>query len=665
MPMNKTMRRLMWVGAGIAALLVIVAIALPLLIDVERYRPWIEEKALQTTGRSLSLGKMSLRLFPSPSLNIESVRVSDGPLLPDRDALSLQNVSIRLGLAGLLRGRPEIRSLVLDRPVLVLFRDAKGRWNYEDLLQRAAAAPAPSSEGAAPGAEGPAVEVQSARVRGGTIQLYDDSIVPGRRVEVEIGPVDATVRGWGAGRDTQVQLKAGLQESLLKANATLSTAGEAAEAQIRISPSRLRTADLALLLPWLGVAQVPGLEVGGEAEIEGNARIPMQNPGAVAFAGQVRLHDVSYQDAGMSNPLSGLSGVLQVDGNRAVWQDFSATLGSSTLGGKIQVEDFLRPRVGFTLSSQSLNIDELAATLTTGSGTAASGGGSPADGAEGEPILQQVTGRGTFNFAEVLFQAFRLTDLSASAGLQNSVASLEELSTTLYDGSLGGDLAVDLSGAIPGYRLDAGLTGINVEPLLAAYDPSLAGLLSGLLSGQLSLTTAGYEMSDLLNTARGTGSLELSNGALSSFSALAKAASLLEMVGGKGIGREETPFEYLRGTYSIADGKARTNDLMLHAEDLDLEAQGWIGLDATLDLAVKARFSEEATRGMVASTSRLSSFTDSAGRLVLHLRVDGPLAEPRFGLDTGRQTDQLKEKQKDRLEDKAREKLLDLLGGGD
>ena len=41
------------------------------------------------------------------------------------------------------------------------------------------------------------------------------------------------------------------------------------------------------------------------------------------------------------------------------------------------------------------------------------------------------------------------------------------------------------------------------------------------------------------------------------------------------------------------------------------------------------------------------------------------LAGQRFGLDTGRQTDQLKEQQKDRLEEKVRDKLLDLLGGGD
>ena len=49
----------------------------------------------------------------------------------------------------------------------------------------------------------------------------------------------------------------------------------------------------------------------------------------------------------------------------------------------------------------------------------------PAGGGGGEGMLQQITGRGTFEFGEVLFQAFRLSALHASVGLKSSVASLD------------------------------------------------------------------------------------------------------------------------------------------------------------------------------------------------------------------------------------------------
>jgi AsmA protein len=655
------MRRAAIAAAGLLALFVAAAILLPLLIDVERFRPFIEEQARQATGRKVSLGRLSLRLLPAPALAVDSVRVADGPLLPDRDALQIRRASIRLALAALLRGRPEVRSIVLESPLLVLFRDAQGRWNYDDLLARAAAAPPPTGAATDPRDGGESVRVGSATIRGGTIRLYDDAIVPGRRLELEIGPIDATVRGWGAGRETQVALAAGLGGSALEAEAILASGGGTGEARIRIAPSRLRCADLATLLPWVGVAPVPGLEVGGEVEIEGEAGVPLQDPGAIGFAGQVRLRGVSYRDAGMSRPLSDLSGTLRVDGNRAVWERFSATLGESTLTGGIQVEDFKHPRVGFALEAERLDVDAIAAALTAGAPAGRpDAAGAPAPG---EGMLARVSGRGTLAFGEVLFQSFRLSGLKASVGLQDGVAALQELQAALYGGTLTGSLSVDLRGASPRYRLEAGLERLDVDPLLTDYDRDLAGLLRGMLSGTLSIEAGGEAMGDLVASARGGGSLDLVDGSLRSFSVLAQIAALLEMAGGRGIGREETPFEYLRGGFTIADARARTGDLVLHSADLDLDGEGWIGLDATLDLAVAARFSGEVTRGMVEETSSLARFTDRDGRLTVHLRMEGDLADPRFGLDARRQTDQLKEREKDRLGEKLRDKLRDLLGG--
>jgi autotransporter translocation and assembly factor TamB len=170
-------------------------------------------------------------------------------------------------------------------------------------------------------------------------------------------------------------------------------------------------------------------------------------------------------------------------------------------------------------------------------------------------------------------------------------------------------------------------------------------------------------MDDIVASASGSGSLEVADGALTSISALAQVATLLELAGGKGIGRDETPFEYFRGTYAIGGGNARTSDLTLHSADLDLDGEGRLGLDASMDLAVVARFSEEATRGMAEKNSRVESFTDPSGRLVVHLDVSGDLGDPHVSLDTRAQTRQLGEKKKDRLKEKLEDRLRDLLGG--
>jgi uncharacterized protein involved in outer membrane biogenesis len=172
-------------------------------------------------------------------------------------------------------------------------------------------------------------------------------------------------------------------------------------------------------------------------------------------------------------------------------------------------------------------------------------------------------------------------------------------------------------------------------------------------------------MDPILDSVRGDGSLEIRDGVLTSFSVLRQIAALLEVAGGKGIGREETPFEYLRGTLAIGDRKARTTDLALHSADLDLDGNGWVGLDATLDLNAAARFSEASTQGMVDKHGSLARLVD-AGRLAVHFNLNGSLASPGFRLDTRATTRQAvsgaKERAEKRLLDRIRGKFLDQVG---
>jgi hypothetical protein len=135
------------------------------------------------------------------------------------------------------------------------------------------------------------------------------------------------------------------------------------------------------------------------------------------------------------------------------------------------------------------------------------------------------------------------------------------------------------------------------------------------------------------------------------------------MAGGKGIGKDETPFESLRGSFTIGAGRAQTTDLTLDSADLDLSGVGSVGLDAALDLALTARFSQEASRGMVEKTSQLRSLTDSEGNLVLHLLAKGGLAAPKISLDTRAQMRQLDRQKREEVKEKLRGRLVDLLGG--
>ena len=174
--MSRVMRRMILTAGVVAALVVLAAAVLPFLVDVNRYRPLIVAKVREATGRTLSVGTVSFSLLPAPALTVGGpIRLSDSSKYPGRNALTAESLSVRIGLLGLLRGRANVTSIILHRPTLTLIRDASGRWNFDDLVEKAASAPA--SQPVDSGGGSFRVVVERARIEGGRLLVYDDAVL--------------------------------------------------------------------------------------------------------------------------------------------------------------------------------------------------------------------------------------------------------------------------------------------------------------------------------------------------------------------------------------------------------------------------------------------------------------------------------------------------------
>src|SRR5262245_37674316 len=401
--MARLARRTLIVFGCLTALIVLAAATLPFLVDVNRYRPLIVSGVREATGRTIELGAISFTLLPAPGLRVSGpITLSDSAAYPGRSALTAQSLSVRLGLLSLLRGRASVSSFVLHKPTLTLIRDGRGRWNFDDLVARAGAGQASGAAG--PGQTGrPGVIVHRARVIAGRVVVYDDAVQPGRRAEVVIAPIDATIRGWGGDGPTELDLSAGLGKSVLETRARLSAGEGSPRLTLRAKGRRLRAEDFATLLPWIGVARPAGLQVSGSVDLDGSAELPIEHPEALRFKGSLALEGLSYRDAGMALPLKDLSGQLTVDGDRAEWKDFNVRAGASSLQGSLQVEDFIHPRVGFKLTSPRIDLNEIIATLMPAASPAGTIPAGAAAGTGSAGILEEISGAGRLDVKQVRF----------------------------------------------------------------------------------------------------------------------------------------------------------------------------------------------------------------------------------------------------------------------
>lgn len=113
----------------------------------QRLRSRIAGSVSRAVGRPVEIGSVSLHLLPQPGFDLGNFVVYDDPAFSAEPMLRSDDVTAALRVSSLFRGRLEIARLNLSEPSVNLVRNSAGRWNLEDLLERAAKTPvAPTSK---------------------------------------------------------------------------------------------------------------------------------------------------------------------------------------------------------------------------------------------------------------------------------------------------------------------------------------------------------------------------------------------------------------------------------------------------------------------------------------------------------------------------------------
>ena len=133
---------------GIVVLVIVVAVGVLLAtFNPNDYRGTVQTKLEQQLNRKVSLGDMSLGLFPL-RFRLGNLAIDDDPKFGNRPFIQTQELSVSVKLLPLLSKSVEVESLSLERPSVELIKNAQGVWNFASLGEKTpapAAAPASSS----------------------------------------------------------------------------------------------------------------------------------------------------------------------------------------------------------------------------------------------------------------------------------------------------------------------------------------------------------------------------------------------------------------------------------------------------------------------------------------------------------------------------------------
>jgi len=139
------MKRALKIIGIVVAVILLVVIALPFLVNVNSFRPKLESELSSALGRQVKVGNLSLSIL-SRSVSAEDLSISDDPAFSKDPFIRAKALKVGVEVMPLIFSKIlHITDVTLDRPEISLLRDAAGKWNFSSLGNKSEAATKPAA----------------------------------------------------------------------------------------------------------------------------------------------------------------------------------------------------------------------------------------------------------------------------------------------------------------------------------------------------------------------------------------------------------------------------------------------------------------------------------------------------------------------------------------
>ncbi|MFP4085744.1 MAG: AsmA family protein [Desulfobacteraceae bacterium] len=637
------MRALKWTGIvlgalialGIAALLII-----PLFMDAETYTPQIEKMVSESTGCPFRMdGDMSFSLFPRTTIALSDLHLGSSPGFGEEDFVSVKSFELKAELLPLLSGEVVIKRVILDSPRMVVIRGKDGRWNWGCLDK---GPERPEKEAEPPEETGPSsLPIQSLAVdefliRDGAVLFMDKT----SGMKKEIRDFRVTLEDVSLDKPIRVGLSALLDAQPLSATGTVGPVGREpgkGSMDIDLHVAVLEEMDIKVKGSLRDAASNPFVDL--------DLRVSPFSPRKVmAFLGESfprtptdpkALDSVALKMKiqGSPNAISISDGVMDMD-------DSKITFG-------LTAKEFKKPNLSFDLHADAVNLDRY---LPPERGKRPEPeekktGAPKSPGTDAEPLRRMILD-GQISIGNLQVKKAKVKDLDMHITARNGRFQLDPLSLNMYDGSITGSAACDLSQDLPRHTAELKTKGVQINPLL--QDMFQKDFLEGVFMAEWRLSLEGEDTPTLKKTLSGQGELMLTHGTLKGVSLTDMARNVKRAFGAADKGSEQahTDFSEVRVPFTAADGVIHTPKAVMVTPVMHLRAQGQADVvQETLDFRVVPK-----------GPAPLKGPGDSQDRsgIMVPILVSGTFSSPKFRPDLeGIAGQQLKKRLTDVLKEKA------------
>jgi AsmA protein len=314
-----------------------------------------------------------------------------------------------------------------------------------------------------------------------------------------------------------------------------------------------------------------------------------------------------------------------IEGDRLDITRLTARAGKTRVEASGALSSITRLEGALDAVATPLDLDEMVATASALTSSAAPGNLSPRDREMAAPMhvvvkLTAPTGA---------FSGYSFSSLSTTIDIVPGRINLAPLTLRTFGGTFAGRLDVETRAQLPALRLTGRVNGLDLAELMKASGS--AGGIAGRLGGTVSLEAVGTESDTLIRSARGSIEAAVSEGSIPGLDMVRTIVLAFGKPTGAPAEGAGTAFSRLGGRFKLSDGALSSDDLSMTSRDFDMAGRGTLQLQSG---ALSSRADVVLSRDLTAQAGTdLRRYAQEDGRVVIPATIGGTLQHPSVSLD--------------------------------
>lgn len=180
------MKRVLTIVGIVVAVLIVIVLALPFLIDANRFKPTLETQISTALGRKATIGNIQLAIL-SGGVRVDDFAISDDPAFSQTPFVTAKQLTAGVALIPLIFSkRLEVSSFTLTQPQVSLIRSRAGVWNFSTIGGNGAASKSSSGESSST-----AISVDKLKIANGVLTVGEAN-APGKTRTYQNVDLDAS-----------------------------------------------------------------------------------------------------------------------------------------------------------------------------------------------------------------------------------------------------------------------------------------------------------------------------------------------------------------------------------------------------------------------------------------------------------------------------------------